>query len=111
MNEYALLKQFDNSENKLTTFNLQLSVSDSMFSSSARLTVQIKPASSQINSARPAFKNSLARVSLEYSKLAKSGPIFMPILDLAKHLLDGGLIKQDHVFSINADAKSLINDL
>jgi hypothetical protein len=35
----------------------------------------------------------------------------MPILDLAKHLLDGGLIKQDHVFSINADAKSLINDL
>ena len=110
VNEYALLKHFRSNENELTTFHLQLSVSDSMFSSSARLTVHIKPANSQINSPRPAFKSSLARVSLDYSKLAKSSPQFVPILDLGKQL-DGGLTKQDYVFSINADAKSLINDL
>ena len=101
LRDFLLYKEFNSASSK---FDLQLSVSDSVFTSLARLTVHVK----NVNSAqitRPTFKESLVKLNFNFKQVEKSR--LLAIIELKSQLTDSFLSKQV-AFSLNSDSKRVL---
>ena len=112
-NKYFLLHQLHEASetDPFVWFNLQLSVSDSMFTSQARLNVRIEIIQAEKALAqRPLFKTSLVNLNLDASRFNKkktsihtTSPHAFKLLNLNKNLIKSSTKQGSHVFKINSD--------
>jgi len=113
LNKYKLLKRISyqsksmkTSLKQLTTFNLQLAVSDTMLSSQSRLTVQIESLTSDDKlNMRPIFKTNLISLNFNLTKLIIKKVDNISLINLSKNL---AVKSSSYLLALNLDH---LNDL
>lgn len=113
LEKYKLLRKFNQfmhsskqTRNKqLTTFSLQLSVTDSMLTTHSRLTVQVESLASDENrNTRPLFKSNIVTLNVNITKLNLKKAENVSILNVNKNLaVKHHHISNSYIISLNLD--------